>query len=528
MNTRHQDSQPLIPESQESAEDEVKGEVHEQLATDDGTSRVLHSLMRNKAPRRRFFGWQKSQMPPSPTFRIEIVPQLVRNDSPRVSPGLQPELHKTKRILSEEQTQQIKSLFKSMKPLVESTSYYPGSLTLEFQLGLVLIPQPSQTLEGRYKDLEKLQSKLLPRSGLPAPSTVFFDRLTTSAADVDSIVDLEIHGVHLFAPEPTERETRLEFHCSTEAGDLIIVVYVDRDSKIAEVRAPSEMLGSVHISFPGQVWDAAVVIRGEMKPPLGINPEIEKRAQHIVNSLWVEPDQGRVRLFASIPKDKLSVTKVFVKRCTQYRHFTLQDSKMLGQDVFLQVVETQDLIVRRFDKDGVFEAYCALPDQMALEHRKWWQVSIVSPVVNSALKPTNYQLPGSPGWSVSDLLGSEKDLVSGETSISPGSPLACGDPARNSSATAASIGSAGIGSLLGLTQTVVESIDAVGFWNSCSGVLPAATRTSHDSPSSQPIKPPSRSKTPVQNTNRELVLRITKAHERGSSAEGFAADPTFW
>lgn len=512
----------MAADSQRPVEEKNKEEIRERLATGDEKPRMLHSVMRNKAPRRRFFGWQKSALPPSPTIRIDIVPDLVQKFPPLSSTESQPELHSSTQALSAERIHLIKSLLEALKPLLEAASFYPGSLSLEFQLGLVLIPRPSQSLEGRYKDLDRLQSKLLPRTGLPAPTTIFFDRLTASAADVDYIVDLEVQNARLFAPEPTQLETRFEFHCGTEAGDLVIVVYVDGHSERMQICVPPENLGSVHISFPGQVWDAAVVLRGEMKHPLGVDPEIQKRAQHIVATLWTGSDQGRVRLFARIPKDKLSVKKVFMKRCTQYRH-------CLRQEIFLKVTETQDLIIQHFNNEEVIEAYCATPGQMESEHRQWWQVSIINPVINSALKPNGNHLPDSPGeWSVGDPLGNDKDLVLNETSQSPRPSHSCDDPAQESSTTAASIGSAGIGSLLFLTETVVSSIDAVGYWNSGPGAVPAATSASRDASSRQPMKPPSRPKTPTPNTNRALVLRIPRPREHDTSAEGFARDPSFW
>ncbi|KAJ5183752.1 hypothetical protein N7492_001368 [Penicillium capsulatum] len=484
------------------AEANTEGEIREQLAAVDETRPILHSVMRNKS------GRQRAGFPP-----------LVGTD-------LQAERHSIGRGVSTERRRQIESLFRALKPLLETAGEYPGILSLEFQLGLVLIPRPPQKLEGRYKDVERLQTKLSPRAGLPAPATVFFERLTTSAADIDYIVDLEVNGVRLFATQPDLREVRYEFHCESKGGDLVVNVYPDRGGNHLEILTPSELLGSVHISFPGHVWDAAAALRGQMKQSHGIDRETEDRVKNLFSALWAKPEEGRVRLHTHIPDDKLSVKKVLVKRCTRYRHCRREDIKLgfyADQDLFLQVTETQDLIINHY-KGGHIEAYYAPDSQMISEQRQWWEASIISPVLNSSLNPEKgRQNTLLKPWEVSGLLGSDRGLVSNDI-----------DDSAQTAFTAEKVGPAGpagLGGLLDLTDAVVKNIDGVGYWNSGPCATPSRTSTTHDAAVGGLVRPSysmiSSGPEPPLNPDKGLI-RVPKTSERGANAQGSVADPTFW
>ncbi|KAJ5625516.1 hypothetical protein N7510_001825 [Penicillium lagena] len=346
----------------------------------------------------------------------------------------------------------IETFFVVLKPMLTAAECYPGPMTLEIQLGLVLLPAFSTADQDRQMSFAQLQRLFLPLNGTRPPSTTFINRLTTCPADINYIVDLQVKGHRLFDQAIAESCVQYEIYCRTETGALLIIT-IDNggDTTVSRLKA---FLGSVHLSFPGNIWDAAVVLRGHVEYDLISNTEIEDAVNHIVNSIWVEPNRNLVRLHFRLPKAVLGIQKVFMKRWTQHRYVPSNPSDEeftnANHDLFLQITEVQDLLlsVNLLDSD-VVEASCAELTEMVSTGRQWWEVSLVSPIINMLLKANGSLQPGdrTQDWTAAELLGRDMDISTTPTPV------------------ADAIGSGGLGDLLRATKLVVENIDPVGYYN---------------------------------------------------------------
>src|SRR5699024_7827843 len=111
-------------------------------------------------------------------------------------------------------------------------------------------------------------------------------------SDVDHIVDLKTSKAdgkrHLFEQEYTEYNVSYEFHCRTTA-DKPFIIAVDEQGKHS-IRKPATTLGAVNLHFPRQTWDASAVLGGIVEHTVGLDPELEEAVQHLVDTLWVQPD----------------------------------------------------------------------------------------------------------------------------------------------------------------------------------------------------------------------------------------------
>ena len=405
----------------------------------------------------------------------------------------------------------VKSVFEALRPALDAAEYFTGPLTLEVQLGLILIPLLPKTYDEGLISLEEWTKIFQPRNSLPAPTTKFINRLTTTGSDVDHIVDLKTSKAdgkrHLFEQEYTEYNVSYEFHCRTTA-DKPFAIAVDEQGKHS-IRKPATTLGAVNLHFPRQTWDASAVLGGIVEHIVGSDPELEEAVQHLVDNLWVQPDKSLVRIFSRLPRgNKFVIEKVFMKRWTRHRHICPGDSTAPGggggggaaaaaaaartpvpspspspenaptpdpetQDIFLQIIEVQDLLIGSSTSDSqAVRARCAPLPEMHKKDRQWYEVSLVSPAIEAILKANaNVEIgERTDDWRSPDLLGKDAMLASdndipaselGDTSMALSPPL---------SPVATAIGKAGLGELLGLTKTVVEKIDGIGFFNYGPGV----------------------------------------------------------
>ncbi|KAJ5591884.1 uncharacterized protein N7459_002253 [Penicillium hispanicum] len=361
------------------------------------------------------------------------------------------------RIPSPEEQQKIaasshehtKTLFHQMEPLLNAIKSYPGSLNLEIQLGLALvphIPQSCNPTRGKFWDYHAIRRLFQPHSGVRPPSCAFFNRLTTSLSDVDHLLSVHCNGLRLFEEQFTTRDVRYEFHCETNTGDTLIITVSECGEHT--LSAPANRLGSVCLIFPDNVWDAAVIIHGNMGHEMVLNSQTQEAAQHVVSNLWVQPHRSQVRLLTRCQNNTLEIKKVFMKRSTQ--HQWLGDTPGGSGDgrMCLRITEVQDLFVAASPGDKeVIEACCAPPADMVKHQRQWWEAALVSPAVDAVLK-TNACLKlgeSASDWCPEDLLGRD---------------------GSSNSLVARAIGPAGIGGLLRLAETVVKNIDAVGYHNS--------------------------------------------------------------
>lgn len=397
----------------------------------------------------------------------------------------------------------LKSVFEALGPALDAAEYFTGPLTLEIQLGLILIPLIPKTYDEGLISLEEWTKIFQPPNSLPAPTTKFINRLTTAGSDVDHIVDLKTSKAdgkrHLFEQEYTEYNVSYEFHCRNTA-DKPFTIAVDEQGKHS-IRKPATTLGAVNLHFPRQTWDASVVLGGVVEHIVGSDPELEEAVQHLVDNLWVQPDKSLVRIFSRLPRgNKFVIEKVFMKRWTRHRHIHPGDSATSTpgagartpvpspspenapsptpdtetQDTFLQITEVQDLLIGSSTSDSqALRARCAPLPEMHKKDRQWYEVSLVSPAIEAILKANaNVEIgERTDDWRSPDLLGKDAMLASDHPAIELGgdsdASMALSPPL---SPVATAIGKAGLGELLGLTKTVVDKIDGIGFFNYGPGV----------------------------------------------------------
>ncbi|XRM48763.1 hypothetical protein ABZX51_011675 [Aspergillus tubingensis] len=407
-----------------------------------------------------------------------ILPRPVKKPSVDVSGsqhGSGPMKERIATSVSQEQEEQqiqedrnidedIKKLYEALKPTLEAAETFPGAITLEAQIGLVLMPSlPKSCCEQviTFSDWEKI---FKPRTGLAAPTTKFINRLTTSGADIDHLVDLRTSKAQgkrrLFEQEYDEYNVSYEFHCRTKPGQPLVLVIDEQGGHT--LRKPVSSLGGVNLHIPLQIWDASFSVNCVTDH----GPEFALAAQHMVDHLWIPADKPLLRIFTRLPAgNTISIEKVYMKRWTRHKFIRsdVAPSNEITGDLYLQVLETQDLIVGTSAAEGTaVRARAVAPQEMIRRGRLWYEASLVSPAIESLLK-SNVDLEvgeRAEDWSSVDLFGRDASLITPDVPLSP---------------VAMAIGTGGLGDLLRLTSLVVERADGVGYFNQRASVSTKAS-----------------------------------------------------
>ncbi|KKK23914.1 hypothetical protein P175DRAFT_0469446 [Aspergillus ochraceoroseus IBT 24754] len=355
----------------------------------------------------------------------------------------------------------IKSFSEAIMPILEAAEAFPGTLTIEIQVGLILVPLLPKTCSEGSMSPSEWSRIFQPRNGLAAPTTKFCNRVTAFGSDIDRIVDIKTsrsgEKSRIFEQEYSEYHVSYEYHCRTKSDQLLLIV-IDEQGKYS-IQNPGAMLGAVNIHFPGQTWDARAVVSGSTEYRSGTNPEFEEAAQYLINHLWIQPNKPQIRIFSCLPRGGLlTVEKVLMKRWTRHRLIQENDpaKDQNGQDLFLQVMEAQELFlgVTQSPVHQPLRARGGPPWDMARRGKMWHEVSLVSPLIEAMLKANANLEVGEQtnDWRSTDLFGKDDALPPNQLP----NPL---------SPTAAAIGGAGLVGLFRLARTVVEKIDWAGYWN---------------------------------------------------------------
>lgn len=363
---------------------------------------------------------------------------------------------KAKRNVGED----IERVFAAMKPMLEAAEAFPGMLALEVQLGLVLIPFVPKTSGDKLISLSEWSRIFQLQSGLTAPSTKFVNRLTACGAEIDRIVDLKtsksVGRSRLFQQEYSEYEICYEFHCRTNANELLIIA-VDEQGGYT-IQTPKSTIGAVNMHFPRKVWDARAVLSVQNRHN---SPGVEEAAKYLADHIWI-PAEKSIRVHTALPKgSKIAIQKVFMKRWTRHRYCRTDEAldrehkASEDHDIFLQVMEVQDLFIGTVTQDlsemEYIRARYTKPEEMVCRGRVWYELSLVSPAIETILK-TNMNLEvgeRTEDWRGPDLFGNTAAFFTGQ----PPSPVAT------------AIGSSGIAELCQIAKEVVHKMDGVGTCN---------------------------------------------------------------
>ncbi|KAJ5855849.1 uncharacterized protein N7529_009793 [Penicillium soppii] len=375
-----------------------------------------------------------------------ITPNVSVNSHETAVQRCTPQIFKTAVKLPKER-QALIDLFNSLGLSLDRVRDFPGPLTLEIQLGLMLILNTTASTQETEMTYKEVQNLFFSQHGLEAPRTSFFDRLTSSPADIDHLIGLKINDKPLFDQYATLRSIKYEFRCRA-SSNTIFIISVDQHRTVT-LRYPRVHLGAVSMSFPAQVWDASAVLQGSTRFNRKADLELEKAVRELVESIWIDPESVTLQMLIRPPSTEvMTILGVYMERRTSHRWISEQSER-----IYLKVAETQVLNMTPSILDPeILVVNCAPHEEMLRHGKHWWQASITSAEIERILKQNLHVKPGTrnDSWNTVDLFGSDLTLI---------------NPSAKLSALGASVDHSGIGAMFRLAKIIVEKIDAIGFFN---------------------------------------------------------------
>ncbi|KAK2758721.1 hypothetical protein FQN54_003411 [Arachnomyces sp. PD_36] len=464
-------------------------------------SRDFHRTMGQKAPAPQQKGKAKANNKAKKQAVLEESwgftlkkPKAPKEDKPSEDGTAQKE--KKDKAKKPEVDPLLVNVYPLLKPILSAARYFPGPVSLEIQFGAIVIPRLPGDYNGNMFGIKDWNRFFYPSHGLAPPSTVFMNRLTTSGADVDYILDLKEgrgeNAIQYFEEKPSKRDVTYEFHCKTQAGPII--VNVGDTGEVLVTRADAE-LGSVNLHFPSQTWDARLVVSSQSEY-VSTETDIDRAIQMLVDDLYVPPNKARAKMFTRTPASKeLEISKVLLKRTTRHRCIfaaKTDDEKVdstsveipapeAGENedkffdcideaddliaeepgVFLQITEAQQLYHQQLP-DNRHRFRAKPPEFMVDNHLLWYEISIMSSSVEDILLSNKDLKPGKSAapWDESELLGKDAHI---DTEQSP--PRDDPHPHPEETDQPDSIGETGLGGMLRTASRLISRLDGVGYWN---------------------------------------------------------------
>lgn len=468
-----------------------------ELVDTEVSTRVFHRTMGQRAPAPKNKRGAKDTQKAKREAAIAAAwgPPPAPKSSTKQNKDPEPSAWKKAQNSKEEEANRInlKDLFASLEPTLDGARCFTGSLSVEFQLGLVLIHSIPRFYANRALDAKAWNKLFRPHHGLRGPTTAFINRLTTSGADIDYLLALNAgegqYKAPAFSAVPSEQFVCYEFHCQTKNNETIII-NMD-DAGVTTVNRPEVFLGAANVHCPRNIWDIRATVKGVQEYMPGVDKEVDAAVQSLIENLYVYPNRTRVLMFTRTLKDsQLCISKVLMKRTTRHCYVgpenkpqtkggsqktcSESEKESAGTDtsgastpndqrVYLQVTEVQNLFFAHNPVDKTAVRIRALtPEEMVDNSRLWYEASIVSPTMDRVLESNKTLEIGEcdDSWLPQDLLGNEALFSEeGEGKEEP-------DERSDTLSQAASIiGSAGIGQMYRIAKSVVEKIDGVGSAN---------------------------------------------------------------
>ncbi|CAI7571787.1 unnamed protein product [Penicillium pancosmium] len=358
----------------------------------------------------------------------------------------------TKRSKSEDRA---KTVFHMLEPVLGTAKAFPGRMTLEVQIGLILIPptQPSGPM-----DLAELRKYFNPNTGLPPPKPFLYNRLAISKDDIDNLIGLRVAGRRIFDEEPYEESIDCEFHCVLPKGNTVESFLVTIfDDEPARTTGPNFSLGNIHLNFPDNNWDAAIVLTGQ-SPYVKLDAQVKDDILEMTKNfrkIFSGPD---IQIETTVPPPPFEIKKILMKRVSKYRYLR-EGERDRKEDLYMRITVIQDLVISYSGlKKTDIRAYCPDESDKVDRPHRWSEVSLISSGTEDALE-SNWKLE----------VGSQTSKWNTATLFGQGTA-----PASSSAASAPDtlIDAPGLWSLFGLTETIVKNIDKIG---SRSKEIPAAS-----------------------------------------------------
>ncbi|KAJ5763028.1 hypothetical protein N7533_001709 [Penicillium manginii] len=358
----------------------------------------------------------------------------------------------SKRSRSKDRT---KTVFHMLEPVLTAARAFPGRIALEVQIGLMLVPpnQPSGIM-----DLNGLRRYFNPNTGLPPPKPFLSNRLAIDEGGIDQLIDLRVDGCRIFDEEPFEETIDCEFHCILPKVDTVesFLVTVFNDEP-ARTTGPNFPLGNIHLNFPDNIWDAAIVLTGQ-SPFVNLDEKTKEGILKMTKEFRKIFSGADIKIETTALPPPVQIKKILMKRVSKYRYLRAGD-KEKKEDLYMRITENQDLVISySFDKTTI-KAYCPSESDKVNRPHSWLEVSLISSGTEDALE-SNWKLEvGSQTskWNTATLFGQGTAPPSSSASSSSSPDL---------------IDAPGLWSLFGLTEIVVKNIDEIGSRKETSAAAP--------------------------------------------------------
>ncbi|KAI5292363.1 hypothetical protein KEM52_006418 [Ascosphaera acerosa] len=419
---------------------------------------VLHRTMGQKAKNKG----QKSSAKSRAERLNEILGPVQSVTAPTRQP--EPETSRVKKAQQQaarsEMAARVEEFAKCVLPLLESCEAFPGALSLELQVGRILIgDMPSMVTEDGITPKAWTET-FRPRHLMLQPCTSFTGLVTQSGADVDYILNLvEARGggekMPLFDASPLAMLEWYEIHCLTKNNETIVINVSSNGDTF--VTRPKVTMASVNIHCPNRVWDAAATIKGSLEYKRGVDATVDNAISDFLDRIYV-PEGDTVCIYTRMPDGSIfQVTEAYAKRQSKHRCHPLPFDIAEHQDaddegIQLQITEVQSLLWAEFEQDRDSIRLRALPyEAMVREQRVWHEISIVSPAVSDALMSNCNVDVGEKGtWCAQALVG---------TNEAKASAAAAADRPTHAAATT---GAGAVTDMFRVAVGLVDRIDPVG------------------------------------------------------------------
>lgn len=261
---------------------------------------------------------------------------------------------------------QAQQIYKMLGVPLEAAQSFAGELTLELQLGRVLIAPCAAQKPGQIYTKHKWHD--LFATTLEQPAVYFTNQLTSSGLETDHLVRTRVEG-QLWEHETADNvRNLLEFHCQAENHDFVLVLDLDQRSHCLQ-RAAS-IISRIGIQCTAKIWDVCAVLEGHSiwhDAP----DEVSNITDVFLDTLYVKPGHSCQVYYRPPPHNNLLIHSVVSKRAVVYN-----SKRRTGVQLKVEEIKTLYTAVHMDDK-RLHRSYERQWDQMADDAQIYYQVSIV-------------------------------------------------------------------------------------------------------------------------------------------------------